>query len=961
MPDDGRMPIWPEWPRAEAISLARYVTSEAGNYLPLNGINPHDALGEPDGRRTVTQAIYDALKDQDIRYALEKYHPSEALQYIRTPAEVLTAPREGTCLDLAVLFCGLCLTYELLPLLIVMDGHALAAVSLNRGIRNRDDYDRPELDLFVDGPMENVDALRELIRNGSYLAVECTGFAHSESLGQQFRGVPEAEQRSGGVLTFAQAVKAGQEQLDREDRPFKYAIDIAIAHYHLRIEPYSPPLGPAGLGVATPGVAATELPPDVASFVGHQPELDRATQALSAEVPSGAAGVRVINGMAGVGKTVLAVHAAYQLADRFPDGQIFLRLYAHTPGHHPVKPADALTALLLYLEVPAKKIPQDVEARASKWRDTLAGKKILLLLDDALDTDQVRPLLPGDAGTLVLITSRHRLTRLSEATPIPLEVLEPQEAAQLFVRLAGRPGLEPSDADVAQVVELCGRLPLAISLVAGQLKNNPWTCADQVRELRSAADRAAAIYAENDSVAAAFELSYTSLTEPQRRLFCRLGLHPGTDVDVYSAAALDGTDPSAASRLLQDLFDCHLIDQPSYRRYRFHDLIREYARARAASDLNPNDGAVDRLLVYYLHAANAAGRYLARHTLAAVPGEGPAWMTEPPTREAAIEWLKPERLNLVAAATERAVVTSRPQYVIGIAAAMVGFLRVQGFWDQALTLQQAALAAAQGVGDRRAEANAFNDLGGVQQAMGRYQDAAANHNQALALYRDLEDPRGEADTLSDLSIVQRLQGDYAAVTTALTRAVELYRGLGDQLGEANACNDLGIVQRLTGDYTAAADNLNQALALHHRIESKHGEASALKDLGMVQRLTNDYASADDSLTKALELYRGIGDRNCESETLNNVGELRLASSPADARAQYEQALRIAQEIRAPLQEARALEGIGKSLLQEGQTDEGTAKLRQALVIYQRLKAPDAKGVRATLRRYGPAKARPSRG
>jgi len=169
------------------------------------------------------------------------------------------------------------------------------------------------------------------------------------------------------------------------------------------------------------------------------------------------------------------------------------------------------------------------------------------------------------------------------------------------------------------------------------------------------------------------------------------------------------------------------------------------------------------------------------------------------------------------------------------------------------------------------------------------------------------------------------------------------------------------VQRLTGDYTAAADNLNQALALHHRIESKHGEASALKDLGMVQRLTNDYASADDSLTKALELYRGIGDRNCESETLNNVGELRLASSPADARAQYEQALRIAQEIRAPLQEARALEGIGKSLLQEGQTDEGTAKLRQALVIYQRLKAPDAKGVRATLRRYGPAKARPSRG
>ena len=988
MPDDER-PYWPPWPRTNRYALAGYVTSEAGNLLAVDGISAYDATSAPTGRRAVAQAIYDTLEKQDIRYALESYHPSDSLQIIRTPAQILYAPRQGTCLDLALLFCGLCTTYELLPLLIILDGHALAAVSLTHAFRDWQDYNRPGGTLFdTPDPMTNVQALRDLIDQGSYLAVECTGFAHSELLGQQPSGGPEADHRVGGVLTFEQAVKAGRQQLD--DRPFQFALDIAVAQNDWRITMYPPPPGPAqvtGAGAAQPA----ELPADDPFFTGRQPELEEMIKRVSDAATGGAARPYVIDGMAGVGKTKFAVHLAHQLKGRFPDQQIFLPLNAHTAGQPRIDPADALSALLLLTGATAPQIPKGLEARAAMWRDRLAGKKVLLLLDDAVDSDQVRPLLPGSAETLVLITSRHRLSELTEARPITLETMRPEEAALLYVRIADRPELEPGDPDVNEVVELCGYLPLAIGLMASLLKNRPArTPADQVDDLRSATDRVSAIQAENKrQVAAAFDLSYRDLSPDQQRFFRRLSLHPGTDTDAYAAAALDGTDRATASSRLDALYDYHLIDEGPGRRYHFHDLIREHAQALAAADPEADRAAaLDRLLDYYLRSAVVAGRYLARHT----PATAPAAIPQLSTREKAIDWLMAERLNLGAAA-ERAAAIPWPADAIGIPAAIAGFLRVRGYWDQALALHTTALAAARAASDQHGEANALNDLAGVQQAMGKYRDAAANHNLALDLYRELHDPRGEADTLSDLAIVQRLTGDYGAVTEGLTRAADLYSSLGDQLGEANVQydlgivyrltgdysaatvslnraldlygriddtrgkanvrNDLGILYRLTGDYTAAADSLNQALKLHGQIGSQHGEANAHKDLGIVRKLTGDYTAAADSLDKALKLYRGLGDRNCEAETLNNVGELRAASSsPADARGQYDQALGIARDINAPLQEARALEGIGRSLLQEGQAAEGKEDLRQALAIYQRLKAPDAVGVEAILGQSG---------
>jgi hypothetical protein len=234
--DDGRLVVWPQWSRLDERGLARFVTPQASRWLALP-ISRFDLGSELERQRIVATAIYDTLKERGIHYALEEYHPSQALQTIRTPPEVLDAPREGTCLDLAVLYCGLCLAYELLPILIVIEGHALAAVSLTDDVRDWNGY-RPGRELFATGLLTDVDALRQLIDEGNFLAVECTGFARSEQLGHKIGDKPEAQHRSGGFLGFDQAVEAGRQQLDQPDRQFRFAIDVAVAHYGWRIEPH---------------------------------------------------------------------------------------------------------------------------------------------------------------------------------------------------------------------------------------------------------------------------------------------------------------------------------------------------------------------------------------------------------------------------------------------------------------------------------------------------------------------------------------------------------------------------------------------------------------------------------------------------------------------------------------------------------------------------------------------------
>src|ERR1700691_1403853 len=337
---------------------------------------------------------------------------------------------------------------------------------------------------------------------------------------------------------------------------------------------------PAVLAVAA---GMRTLPHDIASFTGRQRELAELVEAAAGA--GGVVGIHAIGGVGGVGKTAFAVHAAHRLADRFPGGQIFLPLHGHTPGQQPVDPSDALASLLLTAGVPPGQIPPGLEARMALWRARLAEKQLLLILDDAADSDQVRPLLPGAGGSLVLVTSRRHLSALDDATAVSLDTLPPGEAAALLARLAGRGGF----------------LPLAIGMVARQLYHHPaWTAAGRAAELASARDRLELMATENLSVTAAFNLSYADLTEGQQRLFRRLGLPPGTDIDGYAAAALDGTDLAAARRELEALYDQYLLTEPAQGRYRLHDLIREHARALAGrlDPGNDRDQATARLLDY---------------------------------------------------------------------------------------------------------------------------------------------------------------------------------------------------------------------------------------------------------------------------------------------------------------------------------------------------------------------------
>ena len=428
--------------------------------------------------------------------------------------------------------------------------------------------------------------------------------------------------------------------------------------------------------------ATRTLPRAIAGFVGRVPELADLERAVAENTEAAVVvGIYAIGGMAGIGKTTFAVHAAHRLAGRFPDGQFFMSLHAHTAGQRPVEPADALASLLMTAGVAADRVPPGVEARAAVWRDYLAGRRVLLVLDDAAGHEQVRPLLPGTPGSLVLITSRRRLTALEDAAQISLDTLAPGEAAGLLARLVGRPELATGGGPAGEITRLCGYLPLAIGILGRQLgQHRSWDPGDLAARLAAARDRLALLRAENLSVAAAFDLSYADLTPSQQQLFRRLGLVPGPTVDVYAAAALTGTTLEAAWQNLDGLFGQHLLAEPAPGRYILHDLLREHARALAAADgqagIGGTDAAIERLLDYYLHAALAASQRIPGYTAVQGPppaGQPPPHMPDVSSRARAAAWLEAERPNLHAAA-DYAAASGKHLHAVQIPAAVTAGL-----------------------------------------------------------------------------------------------------------------------------------------------------------------------------------------------------------------------------------------------------------------------------------------------
>ena len=691
-------------------------------------------------------------------------------------------------------------------------------------------------------------------------------------------------------------------------------------------------------GAAPGAFAATAtrgLPRDIAAFTGRQAELAQLMGTLAAAAAGGGVvGIHAIDGMAGIGKTTFAVHAAHRLAGDFPDGQFFLPLHAHTAGQRPVGPADALASLLLTAGLARPQIPPGLEARAGRWRDFVAGKKVLLLLDDAAGHEQVQPLLPGTAGSLVLVTSRRRLAALEDVGVITLDPLSPAEAAALLARLAACPGLRAGDAAVGEIIRLCGYLPLAIGMLASQLRHHPaWSATQLAGELAADRDRLALMRAENLSVAAAFGLSYADLTAAQQRLFRRLGLVPGPDFDARAAAALDHTSLATARRCLDELYDQHLVTEPEPGRYQLHDLLREHARALAADD-DPAacDAAVGRLLDYYLHTALAAGQQtLAGYDVTPLPPARPPECAPPmSTPGQAAAWLEAERANLQAAASYAAA-SGRPVQAMLIPAAMAGFLHAEGYWDQALALHQTALAAARRAGDRPGQARALLLLFDPQFSTNDRAASAASLQQALALYRDLGDRTGQAEAINGLGFVHRVSGDYHSAAACHQQALELYRDLGNRRGQAESTNRLGSVQQETGDYRAAVASHQQALEMYRDLGDRYGQSVALMELGVVQRQAGDYPAAAATFQQAQAVNRDHGDRSSQAWILNQIGVLqRLTGDYTAAAASHQQALETLCDLGEPAAQGFTRNELGLVQQLTGDYRAAAASHRQAL-------------------------------
>ena len=741
----------------------------------------------------------------------------------------------------------------------------------------------------------------------------------------------------------------------------------ALQELHQRILTDDASLADAATADGVPATALVvprQLPAAPRWFTGRRAELDELLgQAArsgddghadsadgdgdNADADSGGAGIVVISaidGMAGVGKTALAVHAAHRLADRFPDGQLFIDLRGHSREQQPRTSADALDRLLRALDVPPQRIPADTQERAALYRQRLAGTRTLIMLDNAADEAQIRPLLPGDAGCLVLVTSRRRLKGLDDAYALSLDVLPPADAVALLRRVATTPQEardRAADPVLAEIAELCGRLPLALRIAAALLRHRPaWSPEHLATLLRDQRRRLSAFFDGERDLTAVFELSYQSLSTTHRRLFGRLALPPGPDIDAYAAAALTDTHPDVAGGLLEDLVDHNLLMQHTPGRYWMHDLLRLYARSLADHHVRADDpeNALERLLDYYQYTATRAESLVTHYPGPASASDEPAHVPELPDPDSAWSWLRAERPNLLAA-LHYAAIESRPPRVLALTAGLATLLRADGPWSQAIELHTAAVATARDLGDRAHQAHALIQLGEMRGATGDYPGADRDLREALELCRALADHRGQAHALTLLGHRKALTGDYPGAERDLHEAVGLYRRLGDRGGQAHALTMLGQERGLTGDYPGAERDLLEALSLHRDLGDRRGQARCLIELAYVRQLTGDYPGATRDVDESLSLCRDLDDPRGRANALTLLGDIQQSTRdyPASAR-NLDEALELYGRLGDQLGQAnvRTLRARTRGLT--GDHQGAVSELREAVDLYRRIGA-----------------------
>ncbi|SEC89831.1 DNA-binding transcriptional activator of the SARP family [Amycolatopsis tolypomycina] len=642
------------------------------------------------------------------------------------------------------------------------------------------------------------------------------------------------------------------------------------------------------------------LPYDVPDFTGRAADVAVALDALRAGRPV------VVDGMAGVGKTAFAVRVAHRAAADFPDGQLFVDLHGHTPGRDPLPPEAALSALLMQTGVPASRQPDGLDERAALWRSRVAGRRLLVVLDNARSASQVVPLLPGGTGVAVLVTGRRRLAAVDGALGLCLDVLPPPEAEALFAAAAGgRAG--------AGVARLCGFLPLALRIAAARLQARPlWTVDDLVARLGSERRRLGELRAGDRDVAAAFALSYRDLTPPQRRMFRVLGCHPGGDFAAAAAAALYGTDVTEAERLLEDLLDAHLLRQPAPHRYGFHDLIAEHARAEA--DAGEAATALGRLLDHY---RDGEFSFVAeRANLVAVTAlnghDEHAWRIADRAVAALREQGHRDELTALARAGARAADRLGDPHArqLGLANLTTAHWET-GRLAEAVETSTARLRLVRESGDRAAEAAALARLGAVHGMLGRYADAVRRYRQALVLAAETGSHEVACLAWGNLSNAQEMLGRYEEALTSAAHARAIREEIGDARGAILASAQLGLVLARLGRLPEARSTVSTAVGAAVEADYAFGEAWSRIDLAEVLLADGCARQARAEAERACAILGRLHHPLLLTMAANSSAATAQAmGDPAAAAAAYRLALTTARRIGYRAQEARALLGLG---------------------------------------------------
>jgi DNA-binding SARP family transcriptional activator len=696
----------------------------------------------------------------------------------------------------------------------------------------------------------------------------------------------------------------------------------ALRELNLRIQRADPSLllpgtrERGGAGGARPSDAAPHprmLPAEVPGFIGRAAEL-AAVSALLPEPPDGdgAAPITVISGTAGVGKTALAVHWAHQHTRGFPGGQLYVNLRGFGPAD-PLRPAEALRIFLDALAVPAAQIPATLDGRQSVYRSRLAGTKTLIVLDNAGDPDQVRPLLPGAPGCLVIVTSRNQLAGLiaaDGAQAIVLDVLTSGEAHHVLARRLGPDRVAAEPAAAGELARLCARLPLALAVTGARAAARPdITLTTLAAELRDTRGRLDALTTGEDTtdVRAVFSWSYHQLSTPAARMFQLLGLHPGPDTTAAAAASLAGLDPGHARRLLRELTHAHLLTEHTPGRYTSHDLLRAYAaeQADANQDCEARNAAIGRVLDHYLHTAHTAARLMQPHRGAPTPDPARPGVTPEPlaSYQEALAWFEAEH-RVLAATLALAAEAGFNVHAWQLPWALASFLDWRGHWHEWAAVERAAVAAAIRLGDKTAQAMARRSAAAACLKIGAHVEAGIHQAECLGLYRQLGDRAGEARIRQDLSGAAEMRGRYADALGHSEQALVLFRATANRAGEANALNSIGWCQAQLGNPLQARTVCQQALSLYRELGNRYCEAHIWDSLGYAELLLGDLAGAADRYRHALTLIREVGDRFGEADILTHLGDARQAAGDQpEARDAWRRALAILDDLHHPAAES----------------------------------------------------------